>query len=64
VGQPDGAQCAPPTLLFEAANVIRRHDVAGIASANQAARAHADLRDPEIERVAIRARRLRLSRRA
>ena len=30
---------------FEAANIIRRHDLAGLVSADQAAQAHADLLD-------------------
>jgi hypothetical protein len=34
---------------FEAANIIRRHDLAGLVSADQAAQAHADLLDLAIE---------------
>ena len=47
-----GKKCfraAPALLRFEAANVIRRQQVAGIVSADQAAQAHADLLDLEIE---------------
>jgi predicted nucleic acid-binding protein len=45
-----GADLAAPTLLsFEVANVIRRHELAGIVSADQAAQAHADLLDLEVE---------------
>ncbi|MDX6721318.1 MAG: hypothetical protein QOJ63_3572 [Solirubrobacteraceae bacterium] len=58
-GGPDGrwatqalgeADLAAPDLVgFEVANVIRRHELAGIVSADQAAQAHADLRDLAIE---------------
>ena len=34
---------------FEAANIIRRHDLAGLVSADRAALAHADLLDLAIE---------------
>jgi|HubBroStandDraft_6_1064221.scaffolds.fasta_scaffold598560_2 predicted nucleic acid-binding protein len=45
-----GTQLAAPSLLtFETANVIRRHELAGIVSADQAAQAHADLLDLAIE---------------
>ena len=40
---------APALVRFEAANVIRRHELADIVSADQAAQAHADLLDLEIE---------------
>jgi predicted nucleic acid-binding protein len=44
------ADLAAPTLLrFEAANVIRRHELGAIVSSDQAAQAHADLLDLEIE---------------
>jgi predicted nucleic acid-binding protein len=44
------ADLAAPTLLsFEVANIIRRHELAGIVSADQAAQAHADLLDLEVE---------------
>jgi predicted nucleic acid-binding protein len=39
-----GGQLAAPSLLaFECSNVIRRHELAGLVSADQAAQAHADL---------------------
>jgi predicted nucleic acid-binding protein len=45
-----GADLAAPHLVgFEAANVIRRHELAGLISADQAAQAHADLLDLTIE---------------
>jgi predicted nucleic acid-binding protein len=45
-----GADLAAPSLVgFEAANIIRRHELAGIVSADQAAQAHADLLDLAIE---------------
>jgi len=45
-----GAELAAPSLSrFEAANVIRRHELAGAVSPDQAAQAHADLLDLEIE---------------
>ena len=45
-----GADLAAPSLVgFEVANVIRRHELAGIVSADQAAQAHADLLDLAIE---------------
>ena len=40
---------APSLAVFEAANIIRRHELAGIVSADQAAQAHADLLDLTIE---------------
>lgn len=40
---------APALAVFEAANIIRRYDVAGHVSADQAAQAHADLLDLAIE---------------
>ena len=44
------AKLAAPTLLrFEAANIIRRHELGGIVSSDQAAQAHADLLALEIE---------------
>jgi predicted nucleic acid-binding protein len=43
------ALCAPALAAFEAANVIRRHELAGIVSADQAAQAHVDLLDLAIE---------------
>jgi predicted nucleic acid-binding protein len=45
-----GAELAAPALLpFEAANIIRRHELSGLVSADQAAQAHADLLDLAIE---------------
>jgi predicted nucleic acid-binding protein len=44
-----GSIAAPAVLRFEAANVIRRHQLAEIVSADQAAQAHVDLLDLEIE---------------
>ncbi|TRW47403.1 type II toxin-antitoxin system VapC family toxin [Georgenia yuyongxinii] len=45
-----GADLAAPTLLpFEAANIIRRLDVAGLITADQAAQAQSDLLDLAIE---------------
>jgi predicted nucleic acid-binding protein len=44
------ADLAAPSLLgFEVANVIRRHELAGLVSTDQAAQAHGDLLDLEIE---------------
>lgn len=41
-----GADLAAPHLvLFEASNIIRRHELGGMVSADQAAQAHADLVD-------------------
>lgn len=45
-----GPELAAPTLVaFEAANIIRRHELAGLVSPDQAAQAHADLLDLAIE---------------
>lgn len=45
-----GADLMAPSLVgFEAANIIRRHDLAGLVSRDQAAQAHADLLDLAIE---------------
>ena len=45
-----GAALAVPCLLgFEAANIIRRQQLAGLISRDQAAQAHADLLDLAIE---------------
>ncbi len=45
-----GADLAAPSLLpFEAANIVRRHEVAKLITADQAAQAHADLLDLAIE---------------
>lgn len=60
----DAELLAPSLVAFEAANVIRRHCLAGLVSADQAAQAHADLLDLAIEQwpyelVAARAWELR-----
>lgn len=45
-----GADLVAPSLVaFESANIIRRHELAGIVSSDQAAQAHADLLDLAIE---------------
>lgn len=45
-----GAELAAPCLVsFESANIIRRHELAGLVSRDQAAQAHADLLDLAIE---------------
>lgn len=45
-----GADLVAPSLVaFETANIIRRHELAGLISADQAAQAHADLLDLAIE---------------
>ncbi len=59
-GGPDGrwaaealtgaALIAPQLVEFEAANILRRHELAGLVTADQAAQAHADLLDLAIER--------------
>ena len=60
-----GAALLAPSLVgFEAANIIRRHERAGIVSEDQAAQAHMDLLDLSIELwpyevLASRARALR-----
>lgn len=40
---------APALLPFECANVIRRHELGSVISADQAAQAHADLLDLPIQ---------------
>jgi predicted nucleic acid-binding protein len=40
---------APGLAIWEAANILRRHELAGIVSSDQAAQAHADLLDLAIE---------------
>lgn len=46
----EGVDLAAPSLVaFEAANIIRRHELAGLVSRDQAAQAHADLLDLDIE---------------
>ena len=45
-----GTDIAAPSLaMYETANIIRRHEIAGHVSADQAAQAHADLLDLAIE---------------
>lgn len=45
----DAGLLAPSLIEFEAANIIRRHALAGLISADQAAQAHLDLLDLTIE---------------
>lgn len=62
-----GAELVAPSLVdFETANIIRRHELAHLISADQAAQAQADLLDLAIERwpyelLATRAWELRLN---
>lgn len=45
-----GAELAAPGLFaFEASNIIRRHELAALITADQAAQAHADLLDLAVE---------------
>lgn len=45
-----GSELAAPTLLaFEVANIIRRQELAGLVSTDQARQAHADLLDLPVE---------------
>jgi predicted nucleic acid-binding protein len=45
-----GSQLIAPSLVaFEAANIIRRHELAGLVGTDQAVQAHADLIDLAIE---------------
>jgi predicted nucleic acid-binding protein len=49
-GAVEGADLWAPALVrFETANVIRRHELAGVVGADVAAQAHADLVDLPIE---------------
>ena len=41
--------CAPALLAFECSTVIRRHELAGVISPDQAAQAHADLLDLPVD---------------
>ena len=41
--------CAPALLPFECSNVIRRHELSGLVSSDQAAQVHADLLDLPID---------------
>jgi predicted nucleic acid-binding protein len=60
-----GADLAAPSLIdFETANILRRHELSGLISPDQAAQAHTDLLDLAIEHwpydlLAIRAWQLR-----
>jgi predicted nucleic acid-binding protein len=46
----DGCRLVAPGLAgWETANIVRRHELAGIVSADQAAQAHADLLDLAVE---------------
>jgi predicted nucleic acid-binding protein len=62
-----GADLVAPSLVgFDTANIIRRHELAGLITADQAAQAHADLLDLAIEHwpyelLATRAWQLRLN---
>lgn len=48
--QLSGAELFAPALLpFECANIIRRHELGGLISADQAVQAHADLVDLPVE---------------
>ena len=62
----DTELAAPHLIAFETANVIRRHELTGLISRDQAVQAHADLQDLAIEHwpyelVASRAWQLRAS---
>ena len=46
----DSILAAPALIGWEVTNILRRHELAGIVSADQAAQAHADLLDLTIER--------------
>jgi predicted nucleic acid-binding protein len=45
----DAQIAAPSLLMFEASNIIRRHELAGVIGADQAALAHTDMLDLAIE---------------
>ena len=45
----DADLAAPTLVLFEVANIIRRHELAGFISADQAVQAHTDLVDLTVE---------------
>lgn len=45
----DAQLLAPSLITFEAANIMRRHELAGLVTADQAAQAHVDLIDLTIE---------------
>ena len=44
-----GELCAPALLAFECSNVIRRHELTGVISPDQAAQVHADLLDLPVD---------------
>ena len=46
---------APSLMMFEAGNIIRRHELAGLVSADQAVQAHVDLLALSIEQWPVRA---------
>jgi predicted nucleic acid-binding protein len=49
-GELSGAELAAPELVrYETANIIRRHELADLVTADQAAQAHRDLLDLDIE---------------
>lgn len=61
-----GGLVAPHLMPFEVANVLRRHRLAGLITADQATRAHADLLDLQVdiwpyELLAVRSWELRMS---
>jgi predicted nucleic acid-binding protein len=45
----DAELLAPSLIRFEAASIVRRHELAGLVSADHAAQAHVDLLDLTIE---------------
>lgn len=45
----DAELAAPSLIAFEAANIFRRHELAGLVGSDQAAQAHRDLLDLTIE---------------
>jgi predicted nucleic acid-binding protein len=45
----DSDLAAPSLVMFEASNIVRRHELSGLVSPDQAAQAHADLLDLAIE---------------
>lgn len=50
VGQLSGTRLlAPQLVMFEVSNIIRRQELAGVVSADQAVQAHSDLLDLSIE---------------
>ncbi|WP_298809409.1 type II toxin-antitoxin system VapC family toxin, partial [uncultured Gordonia sp.] len=50
VGQLSGTRLlAPQLVMFEVSNIVRRQEMAGVVSADQAVQAHGDLLDLSIE---------------